>query len=324
MRWAAAAPRRPLLVVLRPLGLGDLLTAVPALRALADAFPWHHRVLAAPAVLEPLAAMTGAVHEVVATEPLVDLDPSLHGADVAVDLHGRGPASHEVLLASRPRRLIAFASPAVEETTGFAEWRDDEHEVRRWCRMLDESGVPADPSRLDLSPPPGPVPDGVAGATLVHPGAAFLARRWPPERWAAVALAERRSGRRVVVTGGPDEVDLARHVAGSAGLPPSAVYAGRTDLAELARLVAAAGRVVCADTGVAHLATALATPSVVLFGPTSPRHWGPPPDRPWHRVLWRGTTGDPGGSTPDPGLLALTVEEVADALADLDTVRRRG
>ncbi len=66
------------------------------------------------------------------------------------------------------------------------------------------------------------------------------------------------------------------------------MLAGRTDLVELAAAVAAAGRVVCGDTGVAHLATALGTPSVVLFGPTSPARWGPPADRPQHRVLWAG------------------------------------
>ena len=316
MPEAAAGGSRPLLVVLRPLGLGDFLTSLPALRALADAFPGHRRVLAAPAVLEPLAAMSGAVDEVVDTDPLVPLCSSLRGADIAVDLHGKGPASQRVLLAARPRRLVAFANPAVPETRGFPGWRDDEHEVERWCRLLAESGIPADPGRLDLAPP-APPPDGARGATLVHPGAAFPARRWPPERWAAVARSEVEAGRSVVVTGGPEEVELAHEVAGLAGLPPSAVRAGQTDLAELAGLVGAAARVTCADTGVAHLATAVRTPSVVLFGPTSPRRWGPPPDRPWHRVLWAGTTGDPHGREPDPGLLAISAEQVIDALADL-------
>jgi hypothetical protein len=98
-------------------------------------------------------------------------------------------------------------------------------------------------------------------------------------------------------------------------LPPGAVArAGPTDLLRLAALVAAAGRVACADTGVAHLATALGTPSVVLFGPTSPARWGPPPDRPIHRVLWAGSTGPPHGSRPHPGLLAITVDDVIGAL----------
>jgi ADP-heptose:LPS heptosyltransferase len=309
-----AAPDRPLLVALRPLGLGDFLTAVPALRALADAFPDHRRVLAAPRALEPLTQLTGALDAVVDTAPLRPLPPELRGADVAVDLHGKGPASHLVLLASRPRRLIAFANPEVPATAGLPPWREQEHEVQRWCRLLEGCGIPADPSRLDLDCPPGKAPAPARAATVVHPGAAYPARRWPPERWAAVARHEVAGGRPVVITGGPGEGDLAGDVADRAGLGPGAVLAGPMDLGELATIVAAAGRVVCADTGVAHLATALRTPSVVLFGPEPPTRWGPPPDRPWHRALWAGRRGDPRGARPDPGLLALGVEDVVAAL----------
>lgn len=93
--------------------------------------------------------------------------------------------------------------------------------------------------------------------------------------------------------GGPDEVTLASDVAAGAGLPPSSVLAGGTSVLELAAIVAAAGTVVCGDTGVAHLATALGRPSVVLFGPVSPHLWGPPPDRPQHIALWAGRSGRP-------------------------------
>jgi ADP-heptose:LPS heptosyltransferase len=306
---------RPTLLILRALGLGDFLTAVPALRALADAFPDHHRVLAAPEALTPLATLTGTVDGVVHTKPLSPLDVSLHASDVAVNLHGRGPQSHRVLLATEPGRLISFFHPEVPESAAGPPWRAGEHEVTRWCRLLESYGLPADPGRLDVSPPPGPVPEGARGATLIHPGAASGARRWPPDRWAAVARAE--AGRPVIITGGADEVDLARTVAREAGLEESAVYAGRTDLVELAALVAAAGRVACGDTGVAHLATALRTPSVVLFGPTSPTEWGPPPDRPWHRALWAGEPGDPHADRPDPGLLSIRVSDVTGALAGL-------
>jgi ADP-heptose:LPS heptosyltransferase len=73
--------------------------------------------------------------------------------------------------------------------------------------------------------------------------------------------------------------------------------------------------VLSADTGIAHLATALGTPSVVLFGPTSPARWGPPADRPQHRALWAGRHGDPNGATPDPGLLRLEPRDVLEAIA---------
>ena len=179
-RRALLAVARPRLLVLRALGLGDLLTAVPALRALAAAFPDHRRVLAAPRVLEPLARLSGAVDEVLDARPLAALPPRTHGADVAVNLHGRGPESHRVLLATAPRRLLAFAHPAVGETAGGPRWRAGEHEVARWCRLLAESGVPADPRGSSCPPPPRDPRGGAAGDANPPrrgPGRAALARR---------------------------------------------------------------------------------------------------------------------------------------------------
>ena len=309
---------RPRIVALRALGLGDFLTAVPALRALADSFPEHEVVLAVPRALRPLAQLARVADTIVPAAPLAPLPGSLAGPDLAVNLHGSGPESHRILTALRPRRLVAFAHPAVPESAGGPSWRPDEHEVRRWCRLLSETGIAADPSRLDLPRPAVGPPEAARGATLLHPGAASGSRRWPAERFAAVARAERAQGRRVVVTGTPAERPLAARVAALAELPEDAVFAGDTDLLRLARLVAGASCVVCGDTGVAHLATAFATPSVVLFGPTPPTLWGPPPGRSWHRVLWAGGRGDPHGDDVDPGLLAIEVADVLRALAELD------
>ncbi|HLM09156.1 MAG TPA: glycosyltransferase family 9 protein [Thermoleophilaceae bacterium] len=307
---------RPRLVALRALGLGDMLTAVPALRGLARAYPDHEPLLAAPEPLAPLARQAGWT--VVPTGELEPLPEALHGAEIAANLHGRGPESHTLLAAARPRRAIWFEHPDVPASRGAPAWSDEEHEVERWCRLLHEHGIGADPGDLALEPPPGPPPDGVRGATLVHPGAASAARRWPVERFAAVARSEAAAGRRVVVSGSYAERQLAQEVAALAGLPASVVIAGATDLAGLARVVAIAGRVVCGDTGVAHLASALGTPSVVLFGPTAPSRWGPPAGDPRHTALWAGRGGDPHAQRPDAGLLEITVSDVLDALEGLD------
>lgn len=361
----AGPPPRPILLVLRALGLGDLLTAVPALRALAAAHPAHRRVLAAPRALAPLVALIGPDPGRVpgraerAVHGLVDLPAWVGGgegpataaaaalparASLAVNLHGRGPESHRLLLATGARRLLAYAHPDVPESAGGPAWEEDEHEVERWCRLPRAAGIAAEPAGLDLPAPGGDVPAPLAtgqrvaadpgrrapdclpaslaagrsaAPTILHPGAASPARRWPPERWAAVARAERAAGRPVLITGSTTETPLARHVARGARLPRRAVVAGRTDLRGLAGLVAGARRVVCGDTGVAHLATALRVPSVVLFGPVSPARWGPPPDRSWHRALWAGRHGDPHARAPDPGLLEITAQDVLAALADL-------
>jgi ADP-heptose:LPS heptosyltransferase len=321
--------RRPRLTILRALGLGDLLTAVPALRALARAFPEHRRLLAAPGALAPLLPLIAEGGEPCVQGLLVvdglDAEPPtpIPRPDVAANLHGRGPQSHRLLLATQPRRLLAFHHEEVMESAAMPRWRADEHEVERWCRLLDESGIAADPAELTIRPPASQPSEWMRGAILIHPGAASPARRWPAERWAAVARAQREAGRAVTLTGSAAEVGLARRIATDAGLDPGAVVAGSTGLPDLAALVAAAAAVLCGDTGVAHLATALGTPSVVLFGPTSPERWGPPRDRPRHRALWAGRTGDPHGAVPDPGLLEIEAGAVIAELRALEAVAAR-
>lgn len=310
-----AVTERPVLLVLRALGLGDFLTAVPAYRALAAAFPEHRRLLAAPRSLAPLVPLAGGLDGLVAAAPLGLLEEVPDRVDVAVNLHGRGPESHRVLLATAPRRLLAFAHAGVPESKEGPEWREHEHEVQRWCGLLEAHGIPADPGALDLCPPP-PV-SLEPGYTLIHPGAGSGARRWPLARWAEVAVSERARGKRVLVTGGPGEERLAASLVARAELGTRSGRVG-IDAAALAALVQGAGLVLCTDTGVGHLATALRRPSVLLFGPMSPALWGPPPDRPWHRVLWTGRVGDPHAETPDPGLLEIGV---ADVLAEIDSLR---
>jgi ADP-heptose:LPS heptosyltransferase len=309
-------------LVLRALGVGDLLVAVPALRGLRAARPGDRLVLAAPAGLAPLAALTGAVDEVLPADGLT-APPVLPAGGpppaLAVNLHGRGPQSTRAMLALRPARLWAYAHPRLPAVDG-PQWRDGEHEAARWCRLLGAHGVPADPGDLDLAPPPRPGP--APGAVVVHPGAASGSRRWPAGRYAAVAAALHRAGHRVVVTGGPAERPLATEVAARAGLPAGAVLAGRTGLADLAALVAHARLVVCGDTGVGHLATAYRTPSVLLFGPTPAAEWGPPAGRPQHAVLRHGTgRRDPHAAEPDPALLAVQVPEVLAAAGSVLRVR---
>ncbi|MFP5363187.1 MAG: glycosyltransferase family 9 protein [Thermoleophilia bacterium] len=301
-------------VVLRALGLGDLLTGLPALRAIADAFPEHDKVLAAPSALAPLVDLAQLPFSISDHAGPAPLPARLRRPDIAVNLHGRGPQSHAVLRALRPGRLVAFASQGHDGPV----WRAGEHEVERWCRMLRAHGIAADPRRIELRAPEVELDEAARGATLLHPGAASAARRWPAERWAAIARAEREAGRTVLLTGNPAEAALACRIAGAAGLPDDASHAGRTDLLGLAALVAAAGRVVCGDTGVAHLATALGTPSVILFGPVSPAEWGPPADDPRHRVLWSGGCGDPHGEEVDPGLLEIAPDAVLAQLHRLE------
>lgn len=306
----------PRVLVLRALGLGDLLAGVPALRALRRAYPGHELVLAAPAELAPVAAATGAVDRVLpAAAPGRAVPRSLDWTgpppDVAVDLHGNGPPSHRLLSRLGPRRLLAFAHPETPEVDG-PPWYAEEHERERWCRLLRAYGIDADPTDLRLPRPPGPSP--APGAVVLHPGAGAPSRCWPVERYAVVAEALRARGRRVVVTGGADEADLVARLAKRADLPDTDVFGGGLPYDRLSALVAGARAVVSGDTGIAHLAVAHATPSVTLFGPVPPSRWGPP-SHPRHRALWHpGPDGDPHGHRTDPALLRITPDAVLDAL----------
>ncbi|HEX2301404.1 MAG TPA: glycosyltransferase family 9 protein [Pseudonocardiaceae bacterium] len=302
----------PMVLVLRALGLGDLLTAVPALRGLRRAFPAHRLVLATPRWLAPLAEPH--VDEVLG-HPGLDAPLALPrgmSPDVGVNLHGRGPRSHALLDAVHPVQRIGHAAPR----WAGPRWRDGIADRRRWCDLLDWYGIPADPTDLRLPPPAEPSP--LPGAVIVHPGAGYRAKQWPPTRFAKVARALAADGHAVVVTGSAAEREPAAQVVARAGLPPDAMLAGRTGLNPLAALVRQATVVVSGDTGIAHLAAAYRTPSVVLYGPVPAAQWGPPPGWP-HRALGadKHRRGDPFATEPDPALLAVTVAEVLSAVRRL-------
>jgi ADP-heptose:LPS heptosyltransferase len=294
-------------LVLRALGLGDALTGVPALKGLRRAFPGARLVLAAPAPLGGWLVRHGLVDSTLtADEGLRSVTGLEEPPDLAVNLHGRGPRSHRLLIGLRPRRLVAFACPEAGHLAG-PSWPDAVHEVDRWCELVRWAGGSC--GRADLRLDAWAAHRG--RYAVLHPGASAAARAWPVERWGAVARGVLSTGTGVVVTGGVSERGrCAAVVARSAG---ALDRSGSTGLDDLARLVAGAALVVCGDTGIAHLATACATPSVVLFGPSTPTEWGPAVDGHLHRVLWHpevASTGNPHAGQLDPRLEAITAEEV--------------
>jgi ADP-heptose:LPS heptosyltransferase len=119
---------------------------------------------------------------------------------------------------------------------------------------------------------------------LVHPGASVPEKRWPGESFGLVAKGLLRRGYAVAVTGSSKEKELTCQVTSLA--PGTVDLGGRTDLSTLVALVARSDVVISNDTGPAHLAYALRTPSVTLFGPsTDVERWGPL-NRSRHAVLF--------------------------------------
>lgn len=308
----AANDTAPTLLALRALKLGDLLVAVPAVRGLRRAFPEHRLVLAMAPWLQPIVDLIGGVDELLPTPGLDDPPTVAPGAvDVAVNLHGSGPESRKWVDVLAAREAIVHRVPEIDGPDAdprMPDWLPDLGERERWTRLLGCFGIPADPCDVLLEVPQTPSP--APGATVVHIGSFHGSRRWSSTRFAAVVRALVADGHRVVLTGSAAERPRALRIAAAARLPRAAVLAGRTDLAQLAAVIADARLVVSADTGAAHLASAYARPSVVLFGPAAPEQWGPPPGP--HVVLTHAELrrGDVFARTPDPALGAITVDEV--------------
>ncbi|OBK73276.1 glycosyltransferase family 9 protein [Mycobacterium sp. 1274761.0] len=151
-------------------------------------------------------------------------------------------------------------------------------EPQRALSLAAASGcaLPAgDDGALRISCPPLPPElERLTTTTFVafHPGAAVPARRPTADRSAAMVEALTRAGHRVIVTGGADETDLTAAVAGEIAVD----LGGRTTLATLGAVFAAARVVVVPNTGPAHLAAAVGAPVVSLFAPVVPAsQWMP-------------------------------------------------
>jgi lipopolysaccharide heptosyltransferase I len=125
---------------------------------------------------------------------------------------------------------------------------------------------------------------GLEDFVVLNPGGGWASKLWPAERFGALAVKLRDRGLRSIVTWGPGEEGLAdRVVFASSG---AATRSFPTTLLEYVEIARRARLVVAADTGTLHLACAIATPVVGLFGPTDPLRNGPfaPADRTVRRV----------------------------------------
>jgi ADP-heptose:LPS heptosyltransferase len=292
------APRQ--IVLFRALFLGDLLCAVPTFRALRRRFPRAEITLIGLPWARQLVDRLGCLDRF---EPFpgfpglddVPHDPERTAAflarmrerrfDLAIQLHGSGRVSNEVVAALGADLSLGFGAPDDDRLSVVVPWRDEEHEIRRWLRLVAAVGAatddttPAFPVTSDeqrqadrllaaLPPSRGPI-------VGLHPGAKDPARRWPAARFAALGDAlNARFGARLVLTGGPDERHLSQAVRDAMGVP-ALDLTGRTDLGTFAALIARLDLLVTNDTGASHLAAAARTRSVVLFGPSRPERWAP-------------------------------------------------
>ena len=244
--------------------------------------------------------------------PLADYMPGLRQA-IVFDLPRRRLAiARHRALAERLRRerygqaimmlrtwksALAPTLAGIPRRTGFVgEWRfglvnDLRGGERRMPRMIDQMGALALPKGAPL-PADWPLPQLVVPAADVGtwrerhglladgrpavafaPGAVGAGKAWPVEHYAELARSLTADGATVWVLGGPGETPLAAQIAAAGGEHVRDLTG--TDLRNAVLALAAADTAVTNDSGLMHVAAAIGTPTIAIFGPTSPWHWKP-------------------------------------------------
>ena len=279
------------ILIVRLGALGDVVHAIPAAAALRRAFPsaridWlveakHRAIVDLVQVLDRVVAIERASVQgwsrAVAQLRLVRYD-------LAIDLQGL-MKSAVLARASGASRVVGFSIWHLREKTArpfYSDVREAEggHVIAKNLRLLEAVGVQDPAIEFPLADVPSAALDalrasiGGAPFALINPGAAWPNKRWPPERFGELAAFLREArGLTPVVLWGPGEEDLAQAVvAASSG---AAVLAPPTSVSDIVAIARAAALAVSGDTGPLHLATAVGTPTVSVFGPTDPARNGP-------------------------------------------------
>ncbi len=285
-------------LIVRLGALGDIVHAIPFAAALRAEFP-HARI---DWMIEPrytdLLDMVNGVDRRIPADPRWLLRTSQRTRflrtlaelrrvqyDVAFDLQGL-VKSALLARAVKPRRVVGFSREHLREPFArlFYTLPVDpgaaRHVIYKNLALLATVEAREHRVRFPLTIPRSETVDtvverfGPSGFVLVNPGAAWPNKRWPAACFGAAAAAMRESyGLRTLVLWGPGEKTLAHEVAdASAG---AAEVAPPTSIPEIAGVARAARLMISGDTGPMHLAAAVGTPLVALFGPTRPERNGP-------------------------------------------------
>jgi lipopolysaccharide heptosyltransferase II len=277
------------ILVVRYSALGDVVLATSVLEPLRRRFPqarieWATDGLYAP-LLEGLPELAG-VHRLSrdGVNGAWALSAHLRGRfDVAIDLQHK-PRSALVAHAAAPTRTTfrrRSALQAIRSVFGSDPPLVRAHQTRLYAEALAPFGI-TEPGRTKVAlsaQARALAADALAGVdgpiVAVAPGARWATKRWPAERFAAVADALARDGHRIVLCGGPPDRDAfaAFRVAARSKVAADLSF---LPLDALAAALARVRLLVACDSGPVHLANAVGTPVLAIFGPTSATRWGPP------------------------------------------------
>lgn len=247
--------------------------------------------------------------------------------DAVLDFQG-AVRSAAVALMTRCRRVIGESHPR----EWAARWLFNERVATRGAHVIEQDMELAQAVAGDDLTPVQPwlpvdcaaenwcdqiLPPGAAHpAVLLNPGAGWGAKRWPVERYAAVASVLAARGYQVLVNGGPGEEPLVEAIQSQSG---GAARPLNSTLAQLIALTRRVALMIAGDTGPLHLACALGRPVVGIYGPTDPARNGPFGAR--SRVLRSPNSrrDHTRRAEPEAGLLTITPEAVLQAADELLT-----
>jgi len=275
------------ILIVRMSALGDIVHALPVLASLRDAFPqveidW----LVEASYAGLLDLVDGLSHRVVVRPGYRRAIRFMRSRkyDAALDLQGLIKSAVAARL-SGARRVIGFERTALREPlasalyNGAARVPPGAHVVQKNLSVLPLVGADSGEVRFPFRTIPSRVADQVRatapdGFVLINPGAAWPNKRWNPARFGALARQIRdRHSLMPVVLWGPEDDGLAGDVVATSD--GRATRAPRTSLADVLALCRSARLMVSGDTGPLHLAAAMGTPLVGIYGPTWPDRNGP-------------------------------------------------
>ncbi|MFC7522497.1 glycosyltransferase family 9 protein [Parapedobacter sp. GCM10030251] len=288
------------IVLFRALQLGDLLCAIPAVRALRHRWPEASVTLIGLPWAEQLTRRFPMYFDAFERFPgypglpeqpytVGDLPPFLariqsEKFDLAVQMQGDGTLVNPLVELFGARHTAGFYNETSYRPPGdlFIPYPSHVHEVCRHLLLMQHLGAPhqgvtmefpltnedyADLEALRLPIQPG-------GYVCVHPGSRAAWRQWPPLAFANMADRCAKLGYDVVLTGTTDEIPIVDQVVQFMRATPI-VVAGKTSLGAMAVLIKQAKAILSNCTGTSHLASALGTPGVVISMDGEPNRWRP-------------------------------------------------
>jgi lipopolysaccharide heptosyltransferase I len=290
-------------LIVRLGALGDVVHAIPVAAALRRAFPaaridWlvsgkHREILDLVPSIDHRIAIQDRTGAGGGASFLSAIRAIRHNRyDVAIDLQGLIKSAIIARL-SGASRVVGFNSKYAREPLARLFYTDvhdpggegmyapteTRHVVDINLGLLASLGITAGVPEFPLDSVPSRAAQAMAEAAggryaLLNPGAAWPNKRWPPPRLAALASALRdRQNLASVILWGPGEVELAQEVVAMAG--GAAILSPQTAIADVVALARGAAVMVSGDTGPTHIAAAVGTPIVGIYGPTRPERNGP-------------------------------------------------